>query len=141
MKTLNMEIITPDKQAYQNQVNSVTAPASSGQIGILPGHMPLFTKLVEGEIKISKDNEEIYFAIGGGFLEVINDRVEILVTSAYHADELNEAELIEAQKRAKQALSEKPSGGALIEAQAQFRRSQIALKVLSRRRRHLPSGS
>ena len=137
MKSINLEIITPDRKAYSDQVDMITAPSSTGQIGILANHEPLFTKLVEGEIKILKNSEEIYFAIGGGFLEVIKNHVVILVTSAYHADELNEAELTQAKIRAEKALSEKPIGEALTLAEAQFRRSQIGLKVLKRRRNRL----
>ena len=114
----------------------VTAPSSDGVIGILAGHVPLFTKLIEGEVKISTSNEEFYLAIGGGFLEVTREKVTLLVTAAYKADELNEAEILAAQKRAQQALEAKPEGEALVAAQAMFRRSQIALKVLKRKHRH-----
>ena len=113
----------------------ITVPSSSGQIGILPGHIPLFTKLDEGEIKVTTDSDIFYFAIGSGFLEYTKDKAVILVTSAYHADEINEAEVLEAKKRAEVALAAKPQGEALIAAQSLFHRSQIALKVLKRKRR------
>ena len=131
-----LEIITPERIAYSDQVEMVSAPSVSGRIGILPGHIPLFTRLVEGEVKISKQKDEVYLAIGGGFLEVTKEKVIVLVTSAYHSDELNEKEVIEAKERAEKALAEKPTGEALAEAQALFRRSLVSLKVLRRRKRH-----
>src|SRR3989338_3841332 len=128
MKSLHLEIITPEKVAFSDSVNIITAPSADGQIGILPEHVPLFAQLVEGEVKITKDDHVFYLAIGGGFLEVTKNKAVILVTSAYKAEEINEAEVLQAKKRAEEALKEEPQGEALIAAQTQFRRSQIALK-------------
>lgn len=134
MSTFQLEIITPERIAFTDQVDMVAAPTTLGMVGILPHHEPLFTRLTEGEVKIIKQGEESFLAIGSGFMEVTGEKVVILVTSAYHADEINEQEVLSAQKRAEEALSAKPSGSALIEAQALFRRSMIALKVLRRRK-------
>lgn len=129
-----LEIITPDRIAYSEQVEMITAPSAAGIIGILAHHVPLFSRLVEGEVKIVQDGEEFFLAIGGGFIEVTGQKVIILVTEAYHANEINEQEVLAAQKRAQQALAAKPTGDALLEAQSQFKRSTIALKVLKRKR-------
>lgn len=129
-----LEIITPERIAFSDQVEMVTAPSSSGQIGILPRHIPLFTRLVEGEVKILRKNEELYLAIGGGFLEVTRDKAIILVTEAFKASEINEKEILEARRKAEEVLKSKPSGEALISAQTLFRRSVIALKLLKRKR-------
>ena len=137
MSSFLLEIITPDKIAFSDQVEMVTAPSGSGIIGVLAHHVPLFTKLVEGEVKITRKNEEIYLAIGGGFMEVSIQKVIILVTEAYHSYELKEQEILSAKKRAEEALKSKPTGAAFLEAQTQFRRSMIALKVLHRRRKPL----
>ncbi len=134
MSTFLLEIITPERIAFSDQVEMVTAPSAMGVIGILPSHMPLFSQLVEGEIKITKKGEDFYLAIGGGFLEVIAQKATVLVTSAFHAQELNEQEILQAKKRAEEALLAKPKGTALFEAQSLYRRSQIAMKVLRRRR-------
>ena len=141
MKSLHLEIITPEKVAFSDSVNIITAPSADGQIGILPEHVPLFAQLVEGEVKITKDDHVFYLAIGGGFLDVTKNKAAILVTSAYKAEEINEAEVLQAKKRAEEALKEEPQGEALIAAQTQFRRSQIALKVLRRRRKPLTDES
>ena len=134
MFTFQLEIITPERIAFSDQVEMVVAPSASGIIGVLPHHEPLFTRLIEGEIKINKNGEEFYLAIGSGYMEVSGEKVVILVTSAYHADEINEQEVLAAKKRAEEALVSKPSGSALFEAQALFRRSMIALKVLHKRK-------
>lgn len=135
MSSFLLEIITPKRIAFSDQVEMVTASTSSGVIGVLSHHVPLFTRLIEGEVKITKANEELYLVIGGGFMEVTRDKVMILVTDAYHAQEINEAEVLAAKKRAEEALLSKPSGAALLEAQTLFKRSQIALRVFNRRKR------
>src|SRR3989344_2573413 len=134
MKSIQLEILTPEKVALKEEVQMIVVPSAEGQIGILPGHIPLFTKLVEGEIKIVKEGHENFLAIGSGFLQVAKDKAVILVTSAYNADELNEAELIAARKKTEQVLAEKPHGEEYLAAHLQFQRSQIALKVLHRKR-------
>jgi len=138
MTTFLLEIVTPERIAFSEQVEMVTTPTSSGIIGVLPHHVPLFTRLVEGEVKIARGNTESFLAIGGGFMEVTREKVQILVTEAYHADEINEKEVLEAQKRAKETLLAKPEGIDLKQAQALFHRSTIALKVI-RRKGHVKS--
>ena len=135
MSSFFLEIITPERVAFSDKVEMVVAPSAMGNIGILAHHVPLFSRLLEGELKISKGKEEMFLAIGGGFLEITPLKTTILVTSAYHAEEINEKEVMKAKKRAEEALAEKPSGDALIDAQALFRRSMIALKVLKRRKK------
>lgn len=134
-----LEIITPDRIAFSDQVEMLDAPTSTGIVGILPHHVPLFTTLTEGEVKIVKEGEELFLAIGGGFMEVTPEKVVILVTQAYHAHEINEQEVLAAKRRAEEALSAKPTGAALAEAQSLFRRSVIALKILHRKRRNISS--
>ena len=134
MSSFLLEIITPERIAFSDSVEMLTVPSSTGQIGILPRHIPLFTRLVEGELKILRKNEELYLAIGGGFLEVTHDKAVVLVTEAYNASEINEKEISEARKKAEEVLKSKPTGEALISAQTLFRRSVIALKLLKRKR-------
>lgn len=132
---LQVEIITPDRVAFSDQVDFVIIPSAAGQLTILPHHTPLFAQLVEGELKIKKGNQERFLSIGGGFIEVTKEKTTILVTKAVHADELNEAEILKAKKEAGEALKEKPKGEALRLAQALMRSSLIDLQVLRRRKR------
>lgn len=134
MTSFLLEIITPEKIAFTDQVEMVTAPSASGVIGILPHHVPLFTRLVEGEVKITQKGDETYLAIGGGFLEVTPNKVVILVTAAVHAQEINEQEMLAAKKRAEEALRNKTIGAEYLQAAALFRQAEIALKVLKKRK-------
>lgn len=136
MSSLNLEIITPSKVSYTDTVDEVVVPGVDGQMGILPHHVPIFAKLAPGEIKIVKGSDEVFMAIGGGFIEVTLKKVIILVTRAVHADELNEEEIEKAKQEAEKILKEKPEDQAAVEsAQAAFHRALLDLKVLRKRRR------
>jgi F-type H+-transporting ATPase subunit epsilon len=109
------------------------APTVNGMIGVLALHEPLFSALTEGEIKITTGAKEFFLAIGSGFMEVTKTGVTILVTSAFHAHELNEAEIKKAQQTAKEALAKHVTGVELSAAQSLLRRSVLELKVFHRR--------
>ena len=129
----HLDVITPQRKAFSEEVDSVMAPTVNGMIGVLALHEPLFSALTEGEIKITSGSKEYFLAIGSGFMEVTKSGVSILVTSAFHAHELNEAEIKKAQQSAKEALSKHISGIELSAAQSLLRRSVLELKVLHRR--------
>ncbi len=133
MKSFKLEIITPQRQAFSEEVDSVMAPTANGMVGVLALHEPLFSALSEGEIKITSGSKEYFLAIGSGFMEVTKTGVTILVTSAYHAHELNEAEIKKAQATAKEALAKHVTGVELSTAQSLLRRSVLELKVFHRR--------
>jgi len=132
MSKFLLEIITPVRQAFSEQVDMVVVPTTSGVVGVLAHHEPLFSSLTEGEIKISSSSKEYFLAIGGGFMEVGKDKVSILVSRAVHADELNEAEIKKAQAAAKEAITNKAKGIELQQAQAILRRSFIEQKVFQK---------
>ncbi|MFC1647208.1 ATP synthase F1 subunit epsilon [Patescibacteria group bacterium] len=136
MSTFLFELVTPQKLAYSAQVESVSAPGASGTIGILSKHVPLFTKLTDGEVKINTGKKMLFMAIGGGFLEVAKDRVSVLVSRAVNADEINEAEIKKAMDSARDAIKRKVTGEELEAAQAVLRRSILDLKIVRRRRKN-----
>lgn len=132
-----LEIITPERKAYEETVDDVNVPTLEGHIGVLDHHIPLFTILSEGEIKIREGNKEFFMAIGGGFMEVIANRVSILVSRAVHAHELNVDEIKKAEQSARELIAKQARGVELAGAQAILRRSLLEMKVLRRhRQRH-----
>ena len=130
-----LEIVNPERRVFQQEVTMVTLPTLDGKIGVLARHVPLFTQLVEGEIKITDREDEYYLAIGGGFMEVTGKKVTILVSRASHAHELNEAEIKKAQEAARQVIEKRAKGTELAQAQAIMRRAILELKVLQRHRK------
>lgn len=131
-----LEIITPERKAYEETVDSMNVPTAEGHIGVLAHHVPLFTLLKEGEIRISQGNKEFFLAIGGGFMEITPNLVSVLVARAVHADELNEAEIKKAQSQARDIIAKRVKGAELAAAQAILRRSILEMKVLGRHRRY-----
>ncbi len=136
MSSFLLEIITPERQAFSREVDSVVIPTSRGAIGVLAHHVPLFSSLAEGEVKITAGSNDFFLAIGGGFMQITPTRVSILVSRAFHADELNEAEIKRAQEAAKTIVARRVKGAELAQAQSVLRRSMLELKVLRRRRAH-----
>ncbi len=134
MSTFLLEIITPQRVAYQEQVEMVTVPSTDGVLGILAHHISLFASLAPGEVKIKQGSNEFFLSIGGGFIEVTQEKVNILVTKALHADELNEHEIVKAKEQAEKILKEKPVGEDRLIAEGLLRSSLIDFKILERRR-------
>ena len=83
---MQLEIVTPEANIYSGEVSYVQLPGSAGQFGVLNNHAPLITTLQKGQVKIKDDKEaDQFFEIGGGVVEVLNNKVIILAESA-HAD-------------------------------------------------------
>ena len=135
MSSFFLEIVSPERLAYSEEVGQVSVPSETGQLTVLPGHIPLFANLAEGEVIIRQNGEDHYLAIGGGFLEVTKKKVMILVTRVFKADELNEQAILQAKKDAEDALALGVTGGEMQAAQALLRSTLVDLKVLRRHRR------
>jgi F-type H+-transporting ATPase subunit epsilon len=134
MKQFLLDIVTPERKAFSEQVNSVSVPTMSGQIEVLARHMPLFTSLTEGEVRVASGDKQYFLAIGGGIMEVQDDgSVMVLVSRAVHAAEINEAEIAKAMENAKTLVARKAQGVELHAALALLRRSSLELKVARRR--------
>ena len=139
MPKLSVEIVTAERQVFaEDEVDMVVAPGSEGVLGILPRHAALLTTLKPGAIRIKKAGNESAMAVGGGFLQVHNDRVLILADTAEREEEIDEARAEEARRRAEQALQDATRGGSSIQveaARATLQREMVRLNVVRRRRR------
>ena len=100
MALFNLEIVTPLKVAYKEEVNMIIARTVEGDIGVLSGHAPLVTELAIGEMVIKKEESEQRYFIAGGFLEISKDKVVILADKAMKAEDIN----VEEEKRHKEIM-------------------------------------
>jgi len=100
-KTIQFEIVTPERELLKEQVTQVTVPTKSGEITVLPNHIPLVSVLVPGviEVKLANGNYEV-MSVSGGFIEVLKDKVVILADTAERAEEIDISRAEEAKKRA-----------------------------------------
>jgi F-type H+-transporting ATPase subunit epsilon len=135
MDTLHLKIITPKKIVLEKDILSITLPTEEGEITILPHHVNLFSILKEGIIKIKYNEEEDYFAIGGGYLETDGREVNVLVSRAYGQDEIDEKMIEEAKENAQKILSQAKTDIERQQAAALLRRSLINSKLLRKKRR------
>jgi F-type H+-transporting ATPase subunit epsilon len=131
----HLEIVTIERKVYSEDVDMVIAPGSEGELGILPNHTPLLTTLTEGVLRVKRGGEEEVFAIGGGIMEVLPNKVIVLADAAEASDEIDVARAEQARQRAEALLKERKPGVELEAALAALRRSQVRLKVAQRRRR------
>ncbi len=100
-KTIQFEIVTPERVVLHQEILQITVPTTSGEITILPDHIPLVSILQSGVIEVKRtDNVVEIMAVSGGFIEVMKDKVVILADTAEYAAELDEARIKEAQARA-----------------------------------------
>jgi F-type H+-transporting ATPase subunit epsilon len=134
---LHLEVITPERRVYEDDVDMVVAPASEGYVGILPHHAPLFTTLGPGEFRVKKGGVEEVLAVFGGFMDVRADRVVVLTDAAEHAEEIDAEQAREARDRAQRALAEASKISAADEqrARAALQRELVRLRVSESRRR------
>ena len=101
---LTLQLVTPYKEVLSQEVDEVTAPGSMGELGILPGHTPLLTTMKIGELSYRDGNETFHVAVNWGYLEVEEEKVNVLVETAEPADEIDLARAKAALGRAEEAL-------------------------------------
>lgn len=132
--TLKLEIVTPEKTVFSENVDMVTLPGIEGQMGVLPHHVRLMTQLIPGELIINKDGQDRFLAVGEGLVEVTGERVAIVTNMAIAVENINEAAAEEARQRAAGRLREKISAEEVASVNASLARSLAQLNVKRRRR-------
>ena len=136
---LLLEIVTPERLAYSDTVDSVVLPGSEGELGVLPHHAPLVSMLGVGELRIRKGGVEESFAIAGGFLQVRPDKVVVMAETADMASEIDLEKAQQARREAERALEEVSGEPAdLARARAQLQTALLRIRVAERRYREGP---
>jgi F-type H+-transporting ATPase subunit epsilon len=133
--TLKLEIVTPEAKVFFDDVEMVTLTGTEGEMGILPLHMPLMTQLVAGEIIAQKNGENIFLAVGDGFVQVTGDRVSILTDMAIEADNIDEAKAEEARRLAEARLAQKITDEEAAHIRAALAHATNQLKVKRSRKK------
>ena len=134
---INLQIITPEKTAYEGKIEQVTLPTADGEITILANHIPLISTMKHGELTIKNGGEEITMAVCNGFIEVKKNRIIIMTDIAERAEDIDEKRAQEAKKRAQESLKEKDrmSDIAFADVTAALERSLARIKVSRRKKR------
>jgi F-type H+-transporting ATPase subunit epsilon len=122
MKTINVSVVTPDGPVYDSDVEMISTRAKTGELGILPGHIPMVAPLEIGAIRLKKDGKTEFIAISGGFLEVRPNQVTVLAQSAEKASDIDIERAVRAKERAEQRMKEQHL------EHIEFRRAELALQ-------------
>lgn len=131
---LKLEILSPERRAYSDEVDMVVVPGIDGQLGILPHHTRLISALGTGELKIKKGGTEEHMLISGGFVEVRPDRVIVMADLAEHSDEIDEARAVDARKRAEAELEGTHDPVDIARVRAALQTALMRERIATRRR-------
>ena len=101
-----LKIVTPDAVAFNEPVDSVILPTTEGEMGVLPGHIPVLTQIEAGQLRVEHNGSTEMLAVDKGFAEVYSDTVAILTEAAIEVDKIDLSIVTEAQERAQKALDE-----------------------------------
>lgn len=134
---LKLELVTPYQQVLSQEVDEVTAPGVLGEFGVLPGHTPLLTTLKIGELTYRQGQELFHVAVNWGYVEVEDDTVTVLVTTAEPADQIDLERARAALGRAQEALKKlTPEDKEFKVMEAALERAMIRVQVAARRSAH-----
>lgn len=133
--TMHLDIVSAEQEIFSGTVNMVVAPAKEGDIGIMPRHSQLITRMKPGEVKVTREGEEDrYFYVSGGILEIQPHVVTILSDTAIRARDLDEERVKAMHRRAEAALAEKTSEFEEAKALAELAQITAQLRILEKRR-------
>ena len=136
MSTIQVEIVSAEKEIFSGVAKSVVASAEMGEVGIYPKHTPLITRLKPGEVKLETESgEELIFFVSGGILEVQPHVVTILAATAMRGADLDEAKALEAKRRAEEALADKQADMDAAKALAELAAAAAQLRMIENLRK------
>ncbi len=134
-KTVRLDIVTPDKLAFSADVTMVIARATDGDLGILPGHVPLIAALNIWPLRLFTDEGEKLLSLCGGFIEVQPDKVIILASCAELPEEIDVSRAEQAKRRAEERLAKHDGDIDTTRAHAALTRAMTRLKVVQSKSR------
>lgn len=139
MSTLSLKIVSPEKLVFEEtDFDSITFPTQDGEITVLPGHIPLISKIAPGEITARKKDKNVSLVTTDGFLNVAkNGTISVLSDYAIRSEDVEIAKVQEAKRKAEAAMKEKKSERDFAIAEAELRRTLLELKVANKRKQNI----
>lgn len=133
--TMHIDIVSAEEEIYSGTCEMVFAPLVTGEVGILPRHAPLLARMKPGEVRVRKGQDEQFFVVSGGLLEIQPHVVTVLADTAVRAKDLDEASALEAKKRAEEAIKSKQSDMDLAKAQIELMEAVVQLRAIEKLRK------
>lgn len=134
MATVRVDIVSAEQEIYSGEAEMVFAPLATGEIGILPRHSPLLARLRPGEVRVRQNNQDQYFYVSGGLIEVQPHVVTVLADTALRAKDMDEAAAVAAVQNAEEAMRNRQSDIDYARAQAELAEAVARLRVVRKLR-------
>jgi len=134
--TVNVLVATAEREVYRGEAEMLIAPGVAGELGILPKHAPLLCALKAGELRVKRGDEEDAVFVSGGFMEVQPDMITVLADTAERASDIDEAQAIEAERRARELVEKRQGDEELALAEAELALAVARLEWLKKRKKH-----
>ena len=135
--TVHVDVVSAEESIFSGLVEFVVLPGETGELGILPGHVPLITRIKPGAVRLKlpqQEAEELVF-VAGGILEVQPSRVTVLADTAIRGKDLDEAKASDAKQKAEEALVNRSSELDYARAQAELAEAVAQLAAIQRLRK------
>ena len=133
--TIALRVVSVERSLFEGDVDFIVAIGADGELGILPKHAALMTSLKPGPLKITQGDKETVIFVGGGFLEVLPDRVTVLADVAEDAEEISIERAEAARKRAQEKLAGTLTTAEEVEFQQALAVAEARLQLARMRRR------
>ncbi len=128
--TMHVDIVSAEKEIFSGTAEMLFAPTATGEIGVLPRHTPLIARMKPGEVRVRTAQEELFFYVSGGLIEVQPHVVTVLADTAVRAKDLDEAAALQAKQRAEEALKDRQSEVDYAGAQAELAQAMAQLQAI-----------
>jgi len=136
--TMHVDVVSAEAEIFSGPANMLFAPGVMGELGILPRHAPLLTRIKPGEVRIiTPDNEEQFFYVSGGMLEIQPQAVTVLADTALRAKDIDEAAALEAKERAEKILADNKGEVNYAAAEAELAEAMAQLQAIQRLKKKL----
>ena len=129
MATIKLEVVSPDKMVYSEDISMLIVRSTDGDLGIMPKHAPLVAGLVPQAMRIKKEGTEELIAVAGGFVEVQPEKITVLASAAETKDDIDAARAQKSYERAQKRISSKAADVDMARAEASLKRAMARLQV------------
>jgi F-type H+-transporting ATPase subunit epsilon len=133
-KTIQVDIVSAEHSIFSGPAELVIAPGEAGELGIMPEHMPLLTRIKPGTVRIQNGADEEVIYVSGGMMEVQPDRITVLADTSVRAHDLDEAKAMEAERLAKEALVNRTGAMEIAKAQAELAEAAAQIAAIRKLR-------
>lgn len=135
MATIHVDVVSAETAIFSGDAKFVALPGESGELGILPGHTPLITRIKPGAVRIETESDEEFVFVAGGILEVQPHKVTVLADTAIRGHDLDEAKANEAKRLAEEAMRNRSSDLDFARAQSEFAMAAAQLAAIAKLRK------